>query len=80
MNQEWRKCETVWDLYSTLMKEATTHLFHQNNKSFTDLTEIYRWVISDKVSTQRIIGSDLMCINYKPSFLGVETDDIFSGL
>ncbi|KAL6825433.1 hypothetical protein J3E69DRAFT_366034 [Trichoderma sp. SZMC 28015] len=36
--------ETALDLFSNLVKEATTYLFRQDNKSFLDLLETFRWV------------------------------------
>ncbi|KAI0538336.1 hypothetical protein GGR58DRAFT_468607 [Xylaria digitata] len=49
---QWAESKTVWDLYSLLVGEATTFIFHQKNKSFTDLIETYRWVIKRKVASQ----------------------------
>jgi hypothetical protein len=43
------KCETVWDLHSLLVKEATSLLFNQENMAFTDIIETYRWVTNKKV-------------------------------
>jgi hypothetical protein len=43
-------CPTVWDFYSLLVKEATTHLFSQENRKFMDLIGVYRWVTSKKVN------------------------------
>jgi hypothetical protein len=50
MQQNWTRCETVWDMFGTLMREAATYPFRQDNKASADLIETYRWVISDKVS------------------------------
>jgi hypothetical protein len=45
-------CETVWDLSSLLIKEATSYLFRQDNRQFTDLIETYRWVVGTKAASQ----------------------------
>ncbi|KAI1868830.1 hypothetical protein JX265_006809 [Neoarthrinium moseri] len=50
--QQCTSCKTVWDLYSCLVKEATTFLFHQVNRNFTDLLEVYSWVVNKKVASQ----------------------------
>jgi hypothetical protein len=43
------RCETVWDLHSLLIKEATSLLFNHQNRAFRDLTETYRWVTNKQV-------------------------------
>jgi len=50
IRQNCSSCETVWDLYSILIKEAITYLFRQENRRFTDLIETYRWVTGKKVT------------------------------
>jgi hypothetical protein len=52
VREGWSGCKTVWELYSLLAKEATTHLFRLNNRKFTDLMEIYSWVIGKKVASR----------------------------
>ncbi|KAH8710144.1 hypothetical protein GQ44DRAFT_830452 [Phaeosphaeriaceae sp. PMI808] len=46
------KCENVWDMYSLLVKEATTYLFSQENRKLIDLIETYRWVTGKKAAYQ----------------------------
>ncbi|KAI0528046.1 hypothetical protein F5B22DRAFT_16968 [Xylaria bambusicola] len=52
MTKSWNECDSIWSLYSTLVKEATTHIFQQENKKFLDLVETYRWVVSKKAANQ----------------------------
>lgn len=52
LRRTWSKHSTVWDLYASVVKEAATHLFRQDNKKFTDLVETYRWVIGKKFARQ----------------------------
>lgn len=49
MAEQYLFCETVWDLYSILIKQAATFLFNQENKRIADILEIYRWVVNRKV-------------------------------
>jgi hypothetical protein len=73
-------CKTVWDLYSIIVKEATTYLFRQENKKFMDLIEVYRWVTGKKVhalkfssamgilqSMQNFLLTDLSRLHIKPA-------------
>ncbi|KAI0099775.1 hypothetical protein GGR51DRAFT_576190 [Nemania sp. FL0031] len=45
-------CESVWDLYALLFKEASTHLFASDNTRHVDLLETYRWVNNKKAAEQ----------------------------
>jgi hypothetical protein len=49
-------CETVWDLHSLLVKEATGLLFNQQNRAFRDIIETYRWVTNKKVRSQFLVS------------------------
>ncbi|RYO95467.1 hypothetical protein DL762_000029 [Monosporascus cannonballus] len=49
IRQNCSSCETVWDLYSVLVKEATTYLFRQENRKFTDLIETYSGILSSSL-------------------------------
>ncbi|KAK4185380.1 hypothetical protein QBC35DRAFT_389598, partial [Podospora australis] len=42
ISQNWVGCGTAWDLYALLVKEASSFLFRQDNKGFTDKIETYR--------------------------------------
>lgn len=42
-------CETVWDLYASIVQQAITHLHGQWNRKVLDYIEIYRWVTSKMV-------------------------------
>jgi hypothetical protein len=50
--ESWTRCESVWDLYALLVKEAASFIFRQDNKRFTDLVETYRWAIGTKAASQ----------------------------
>jgi hypothetical protein len=45
-------CQTVWDLYSLLFREATTRLLSIDSRKLVDFVEIYRWVTSKKAASQ----------------------------
>jgi hypothetical protein len=48
----WTRCDSAWDLYALLVKEATSFMFRQDNMLFTNLVETYRWAIETKAATQ----------------------------
>ncbi|KAK3294459.1 uncharacterized protein B0H64DRAFT_188360 [Chaetomium fimeti] len=50
--ESWTLCESAWDLYALLVKEAASFIFRQDNKRFTDLVETYRWAIGTKTASQ----------------------------
>ncbi|KAH6856234.1 hypothetical protein B0I37DRAFT_72003 [Chaetomium sp. MPI-CAGE-AT-0009] len=51
--ESWTLCESAWDLYALLVKEAASFIFRQDNKQqFTDLVETYRWAIGTKAASQ----------------------------
>ncbi|CAN9315913.1 unnamed protein product [Alternaria alternata] len=44
--------KNVEDIYLLLVKEATSYMFSQVNRSSVDMVEIYRWVAGKKAATQ----------------------------
>ncbi|KAJ8128035.1 hypothetical protein O1611_g5601 [Lasiodiplodia mahajangana] len=45
-------CDSVWDLYALLFKEASTYLLASENRRSVDLLETYRWVNNKKAANQ----------------------------
>ncbi|OAL53516.1 hypothetical protein IQ07DRAFT_640571 [Pyrenochaeta sp. DS3sAY3a] len=46
------KCRNVFDFYSLVAKKATNYFFNESDRNFTDLVELYRWVVSKKAASQ----------------------------
>lgn len=46
---DWAKYRTVWDVHALIVNEAINYMFSQQNRSFEDLVEVYRWVGGKKV-------------------------------
>ncbi|KAI6080645.1 hypothetical protein F4821DRAFT_265698 [Hypoxylon rubiginosum] len=54
INNAISNCDTIWDLYALLFKEASTYLFSLENRKHMDILGIYRWVASHKAADQTI--------------------------
>ncbi|KAI1121850.1 hypothetical protein F5Y10DRAFT_255444 [Nemania abortiva] len=59
------ECETVWDLYALLCKEASTYLFTSENRRHVDLIETYRWVNNKKAADQTTYFQEFQQAQYK---------------
>lgn len=43
------KSKNVFDFYSLVTRKATNYFFNESDRNFTDLVELYRWVVGKKV-------------------------------
>ncbi|KAH9900277.1 hypothetical protein F4778DRAFT_167944 [Xylariomycetidae sp. FL2044] len=78
ISQGWLHCDTVWDLYATIAGEAADYLFRPENRNFTDLIGIYKWVIDRKIAHQRHLFDAFRVLALRRQFISQDTKPFHS--